>query len=159
MRNVSTQAALNDFASWPAKFTKELLNKMSFFLGFSPISFSAGFLSVNGSREKRSREKCCKGEMSSGRNFFQTFTTASYLLNITTCCKYRFTLIFTTSDNIYEDGVFIMSPLGVNVISYWLLQLVTIFKKMLSLVVKFTISKVAKFHKNSQIIFKCHHIL
>ena len=101
-------------------------------------------------REKRSREKCCKGETSSGRNFFQPFTTASYLVNITTCCKCHFTLIFTTSDNISEDGVFIMSPLGVNVISYWLLQLVTIFKKMLSLVVRFTLSKVVKFHKNSQ---------
>ena len=67
--------------------------------------------------EIKIREKCCKGETSSGRNFFQTFTTASYLLNITTCCKCHFTLIFTTSDNISEDVVFIMSPLGVNVTS------------------------------------------
>ena len=92
------------------------------------------------------REKRLLGEIS----FSLLQQLHSYLANIATCCKCHFTLIFTTSDNISEDGVFIMSPLGVNVISYWLLQLVTIFKKMLSLVVRFTISKVAKFHKNSQ---------
>ena len=69
------------------------------------------------------------------------------LVNVTACCKCHFTLIFTTSDNIYKDGVFIMSPLGVNVTSYWLLQLVTIFIKMSSLVVRFIRSKVAEFHE------------
>ena len=97
-------------------------------------------------REKRSGEKCLLGEIS----FSLLQQLHSYLANIATCCKCHFTLIFTTSDNISEDGVFKMSPLGVNVISYWLLQLVTIFKKMLSLVVRFTLSKVVKFHENSQ---------
>ena len=72
------------------------------------------------------------------------------LVNVTTCCKCLFILTFTTSDNISEDDVFLMSPLGVNITSYWLLQLVMIFKKMSSLVVRFIVSKVAKFHKNSQ---------
>ena len=88
--------------------------------------------------EIKIREKCCKEETSSLRNY------VVILVNITTCCKCHFTLNFTTSDNISEDSVFIMSPLGVNVASYRLLQLVTIFKKMSSLVVRFILSKVAK---------------